>query len=190
LQIQLLSATQVTKQSAKGTAYTELEVAYKNLTYQGKVESKKLMSFGANKAAFDVLAVASPPQVFDVEVVKNDKGFNDWLKVTKSNSTATTAEAPSTKATAGSATPGKSGGWETPEERKAKQVYIVRQSSLGHAIECLKVGSKVHLDPNEVIEYARKFESFVFDVDSNPGATIAKEVKKLDGFEDDLDVPF
>src|ERR1700744_3044212 len=84
IQIQLLSATQVTKQSAKGTAYTELEVAYKNLTYQGKVESKKLMSFGANKAAFDVLATASPPQVFEVEVVKNDKGYNDWVKVSKS----------------------------------------------------------------------------------------------------------
>lgn len=195
MQIQILSITTETKPTAKGS-YQMLEIAYKNLTFSGKVESKKIMSFGAGKMAFDVLANARPTEVYDIDSVKNDKGYLDWTRVVKGNvgasdaaATASTAGSQSKGVSASSATTAK-GGWETPEERKAKQVYIVRQSSLSNAIAALSVGSKVHPTVRDILDYAKQFEEFVFSVDPTPAATLAKEVKKLDGFEDELDIPF
>jgi len=52
--IQIVTTSVETKPTAKGS-YQQLEVVFKNLTYQGKVESKKIMSFGANAPAFTVL---------------------------------------------------------------------------------------------------------------------------------------
>jgi hypothetical protein len=186
LQIQVLSTSVETKPTTKGS-YQQLEVAYKNLTFNGKVESKKLMSFGANAEAFKALVTAPVTSVWDVEVLKNDKGYNDWIKVTKGSPTATTAETPSTKVTAAPAT--QKGGWETPEERAKKQIYIVRQSSVSAAVNALSVGSKTQPKVEEVIAYARELEKFVFESD-NVQAVAGQDVQKLDGFEDTLDVPF
>ena len=80
--IQVLSTSVETKPTTKGS-YQQLEVAYKNLTFQGKVEAKKLMSFGAGAESFKVLSTAKGSDVFEIETVKNDKGYIDWIKVTK-----------------------------------------------------------------------------------------------------------
>lgn len=61
-----------------------------------------------------------------------------------------------------SSTPPKSGGnWETPEERAKKQLYIIRQSSLGHAINLLASNGGKKNPPEEVISTAEMFVKYV-----------------------------
>lgn len=162
MKIQVLSVQITTVPTAKGS-YQVADVAFKNLTFQGKVEGKKIMSFGATKDSFSVLATAQANDVFDVNVVKNDKGYNDWVSMTKG--TVDGAAAPQQTAAghspAGNAT-ARTSTYETPEERAKKQVYIIRQSSLSNAIDTLAVGSKSALKADEVIDLARKYESYVF----------------------------
>lgn len=192
MEIQVLSTSVQTKQGPR-SSYQELEVAYKNLSFNGKVESKKLMSFGANAEAFKTLSAASAASVWSVEVVKNDKGYNDWVKVDRSAApvpaVGASSEQTQTNVRAGSTSGTKAGGWETPEERAKKQIYIVRQSSISAAVNALSVGQKTPPKAVEVIEYARELENYVFESDVLATVTEA-DVKKLDGFEDSLDVPF
>ncbi len=157
MQIQVISTSVETKPTTRGS-YQQLEVVYKNLTFQGKVESKKLMSFGASVDAFKTLAAPNLQNVvFDVTVVKNDKGYNDWT-----TATAATAESPANTATPSKASPAPKSNYETPEERAQRQIYIVRQSSLSSAVNVLSVGSKSPPKSTEVIALAKEFEAFVF----------------------------
>ena len=91
MQIQILSVQITTTPTARGS-YQVADVAYKNLTYQGKVEGKKVMSFGATKDAFGTLATANPGDVYEVNVVKNDKGYNDWVSMSKGVANASTEQ--------------------------------------------------------------------------------------------------
>lgn len=165
--IQVLTTNNETKPTAKGS-YNMLEVVYKNLTFQGKVEPKKLASFGASAGAYTTLVEAKQGDVYEVEYSKNDKGFNDWNRVTKNPNGATTVAASglsdgsqqTARSTVTNVSPKST--YETPEERAKKQIYIVRQSSISNAIEALTPGSKAALDPKKVIEVAKTFEDYVF----------------------------
>jgi hypothetical protein len=159
LKIKVLSVTVTTVPTAKGS-YQMADVAFKNLTF-GKVEAKKIMSFGATAAAFTTMSTAQQGDEFDVEVVKNDKGYNDWTKVSKSDGTTEEKQpAPSFQRGASTTQPARST-YETPEERAKKQVYIVRQSSISAAVATLSVGSK-SVKSDDVIAMARQYESYVF----------------------------
>ncbi len=191
LQIQVLSTSVETKPTAKGS-YQIAEVAYKNLTFQGKVEAKKLMSFGTNAAAFKEMVLAQAGSVWEVDVVKNEKGYNDWVKVTKSTGAAPNASAPQGTSAQRAITPTKSGGnWETPEERAKKQVYIIRQSSLNVATTALTASAKTGYQPtaDEIIDLAKKLENYVLDL------SIAEPCEKQDtsleaGGDDLTDLPW
>lgn len=176
INITVLNVNQTTQPSKTGKTYQMLEVAYKNNTFQGKVESKKIMPFGAQKNAFDALAVAQPGESFDVEVVKNGQGYNDWVAVAKATAgpVAGPNKAP-TQATTGAQ---RSGNWETAEERAKRQIYIVRQSSIGHAVSLLSTGAKAPPKLDDVLTTAKSIEQYVFGT----GET---------GFEDlpDFDLP-
>ena len=178
MQIQIIATSVETKPTQKGTSYQLLEVTYKNLTYQGKVESKKLMSFGANASAFKALANAQAGQLYDVTVVKNDKGYNDWTAIAAS--TGESSAAPAATKAGGAATSAGRSTYETPEERAQRQVYIIRQSSISSAIATLAVGAK-SLKPEDVLAVAKQYENYVFDV-KDPGPS---------GFEDlpNFDIP-
>lgn len=139
------------------------------------------MSFGAAKNTFATLSVAQPGESFTIEVVKNDKGYNDWVSATKGG-----VEAGATPATAtgkaASASPAKST-YETAEERAQRQVLIVRQSSLSSAATVLTAGAKTPPNGATVIELAKQFEQYVFGTEpKNTGPT---------GFDDmpDFDIP-
>jgi hypothetical protein len=78
---------------------------------------------------------ASPNDVFDVEEVKNDRGYWEFVTVTKATSIQTGNDKEDASATSAGASVGKSGGvaaprsnFETPDERAERQRYIVRQS--------------------------------------------------------------
>jgi len=183
MQIQVLSVTSETVQGPRG-AYNVVEVAYKNLTFQGKVESKKLMPFGAGKNTAITMANAKPAEVYDIEVIKNDKGYNDWVKATKSSgvSTVQTASAvPSAGSTA--STTGSKTGWETPEERAKKQVYIIRQSSLSTAVAALTAAGKTVPPVTDVIKYARELESYVFGQDTD--SVVGQDVGSIEELDED-----
>lgn len=142
--------------------YRMANVNYKTVggPNDGKVDGKKIASF-AFKDVFKALSEAQTGDQFDVQSEKNDKGYWDWKVVTPSGKN--TAPTSSTY----SATVKKGGDWETAEERAKKQVYIVRQSSITAAIELAKLnGSTGPITESDVIESAKKFESFVFGIEA------------------------
>lgn len=170
MQIQVIATSVETKPTAKGS-YQQLEVTYKNLSYQGKTESKKIMSFGANASAFKALVDAQPGSTWEITVVKNAQGYNDWTSVSAS---AGEAASSAPKSGTGSAAPQRSA-YETPEERAQRQVYIIRQSSLSAAVATLSVGAKA-VRPDDVIKLATDYTDFVLNgVKADPGPS---------GFED------
>lgn len=186
IQIQILSTSIETKPTQKGS-YQQLEVAYKDLSNGGKVASKKIMSF-SNKKVFDTLSIAKAAATFDIAMEKNDKGYWDWKEVTRIDASAIVSvpvaaiEGSTTKQ--GNTNTTTRGGWETPEERAKKQVYIVRQSSISAAISALTATGKVVPKPEEVIEYARQLEAYVFDT-NKAEAVVAQDISTMDE-----DIPF
>lgn len=183
MQISILNVTISTKPTKTGKSYQEADIAYKNLSFGGKVEGKKLLSFGAQAETFKTLANAQTGQAFEVDVVKNDKGYNDWVKATEAvpGSTNTQQAAAATgAATRLGATQAPRSTYETPEERAQKQVYIIRQSSISSAIDLLGTNSKAALKVEDVLEVAKRFEDYVFGK-ASPGPS---------GFDDFEDVPF
>lgn len=179
MQIQVVTTTVETKPTQKGS-YQQLEVVYKNLTYQGKIESKKLMSFGANAGAFKTLSEAAAGSTWEVSVVKNAQGYNDWPTVVASNGAAAEAAPQAINSAKAAVGAGARSTYETPEERAQRQILIVRQSSLSAAVSTLAVGAK-SVKPEDVIAVAKQYANYVFDV-KDPGPS---------GFEDlpDFDVP-
>ena len=155
-QITILSVNKVTKTNTAGKPYTALDVAYKD-SY-GKVASKQLFSFGAQKGAFDSLQVAAPGQTYNLTVVKNDKGYNDWTNAMLGQAQPVAAAGP---AMAQSTNVQVKSTYETPEERAKKQVYIVRQSSLSSAVDTLSVGAK-SVSPDDVLKLAQRYYDWVF----------------------------
>lgn len=189
MKINVIAVTTETKPTAKGS-YQMIEVTYRNLD-KNKVESKKLMSFSKPDTAFKALATAKGGDVYDVTMVKNEQsGYWDWTNAERSLADAgggATSSSAKTSGTVQSATT--RGGWETPEERAKKQVYIIRQSSLATAVEALSVGVKAPPKPSDVIEYAKELEAYVLDTGVAKAEVVARQ--DLDGFEDTLDdLPF
>lgn len=175
MNITILSVSINTKPTAKGS-YQEADVAYKNNSFQGKVEGKKIMSFGAASKSFKILSEGTAVgKTFEVTVVKNDKGYNDWVDMKEAS--ADTSSSPSKAPTSG-ANPAPRSNYETPEERAQRQVLIVRQSSLSAAVSTLSVGAKA-VKASDVLALADEFANWVFQKKS-PGAT---------GFDDVPDFP-
>lgn len=185
MNITILSVQTLPKTTKAGKPYEVLDMAYKNNTFQGKVEGKQLMPFGANAGGFNTLKGAQAGQTYEITVVKNDAGYNDWTAASLSDGTTPAQTAPAKAAYAPAAGPAANGrGFPTPEERAATQVYIVRQSSLSNAVNSLAAGAKSALDPAKVIETAKIYEAYVLDIASSSSTPDAS------GFDNmDSDVP-
>lgn len=148
--------------------YKMAEVAYKG--GDGKVTSKKLMSFN-HPEVFKTFADAKQGNVFSVEMVKNDKGYWDWI----SASAGQAAGAKTAPTSTGNASPKST--YETAEERANRQVLIVRQSSLSNAIEFLGLNTKKVPSVQEVVEVATFFENYVFGKTSSPSADVMEDLE-------------
>jgi len=168
--IQILNVTRSPATTKGGKPYEVLDIAFKNLSYQGKIEGKKLMPFGDNAPAFAVLKDATGGN-YEVTVVKNSAGYNDWVNAVPSDGVV-----PSAGPNVGyaksqdvkNANAVRPNTFETPEERAKKQVYIVRQSSISAAVAALSVGSKSPVKAAEAIEFAKEIEAYVFGIDTTP----------------------
>lgn len=171
MQISVIATSVATKMNKSNKPYQELEVTLKNLTFN-KVESKKLFSFGAQEGAFKALSGAKQGDVFEVTVVKNPAGFNDWTSCVQaapgSVSEQTSAASSMHTTPAGSInTGGKSvqvkSTYETSEERAIKQRYIIKQSSLSGAINLLTVGAKSPPTIASVLALADSLVAYVME---------------------------
>ena len=139
--------------------YQAASVIYKG--QDGKVDNKKLVSF-ANKEVFKTFSQAQPGDMFEVGLEKDTNGYWQWTSasaVGKNTGGATQGSVGSTPRNSPRST------YETPEERAARQVYIVRQSSVSAAIALLK-DAKRQVSADEVIATAREFEKYVFEQES------------------------
>lgn len=191
MQIKVIAVEVTTTPTQKGS-YSTAEVTYKNLTYGGKTESKKVMSFGATKSAFEVMSNASANEEYTISVVKNDKGYNDWVSATPGLQNEPAAAAPtrsggstptrSSGSTGGGSTAGRD--WETADERAKKQIYIARQHNITAAINLLTTGAKSPPSLEDVLKTAKQFEEYVFG-DSN---SVKEGAAALSDMDDD--VPF
>src|SRR3990167_800733 len=134
--------------SPKG--YVVTNVSYKNA--EGKVKGMKVFPFKEQAAVAAAFADAKPGDVYDAAFRKNDKDF--WEFAPTPTKTGAKESVATSAATASGGTTRSN--WETSEERAARQVMIVRQSSLSTAV-ALKPKATVA----EIIEVATQFEDFV-----------------------------
>lgn len=184
----IITIVNVSAPESRGT-YQFVEVVYKD--DQGRVNNRKVMSFGKTAQTFkDIQGYSSGEQV-EVQTVretgKDGQPYNNWVAVGPVGSLgASTPQEASPRPAANAAPAARSGStYETPEERAKKQVYIVRQSSISAAIGTLAIGGKPTPDAKVVIDLAKKYEAYVFGLD------VANETKQdlaaeFDDFEDDI----
>ena len=162
MKIEIINVQSTSKPTAKGGTYTQLDVAYKNLDFKGKVEGRKIMSF-THKEVFAVLSKATNGQVYDVTRVKEGE-FWQWTeaKLIQGGGGQDTpvAQEAGNKFT-GTASP--KSNYETAEERALRQKLIVKQSSLSSAISVLKT-EKNTPSVKDVLELADTFYEWVLDM--------------------------
>ena len=160
-----------THAAKNGRSYQSIEVTYKN--DQGQVANKKLMSF-SNPTVFNHIKGLTKGDQINVQTTKDANGYWQWTGIGGDNEV---AQQPATKSSQPTRVTGSN--YETKEERAARQVYIIRQSSISSAVELLGQGKSV----DEVLAVAKKFEEYVFAKEVNP----TKEVN-FDDMEDDIPV--
>lgn len=119
----------------------------------GQSKEKKLMSF-TFPDVYKTLVNANVGDAYDIKAEKDGKFWN-WVQATLVGGAGTPATT-----TGGSTTTTTRGGWETPEERAIKQVYIIRQSCLSTAATLLAGKGKAA----DVVEVAKQFEAYVHGV--------------------------
>jgi len=157
--IEIINVSATTKPT-KTSSYIQLDVAYKKLA-DGKIEGKKIMSF-ANKDAYAILSKATNGNQFTITSEKEGE-FWQWVKVEAIGANSGSQEAAKSPAATGFASPKST--YETAEERAARQVLIVRQSSLSAAVATLKTDKK-ELDPDQVMALAGRYNGWVFQKDT------------------------
>jgi hypothetical protein len=155
MQVKILDVKAEYVKTARG-GYNKAQVAY---DAGNGVKSHNIMDF-ANKQVYTAVVAAKPGDYFDVVTRKNDKGYDEWATITSVAPGAATASAAASPASGVSRTTGSN--YETKEERAIRQRLIVRQSSLSAAVATLAPGSKTALNPDEVMELAERYNSFVF----------------------------
>jgi len=171
--INIIDVGQPNTHAAKnGRNYQSIEVTYK--AENGQVANKKLMSF-SNPSVFNHIKGLSKGATLNVTTTKDANGYWQWTGIGGDNEVADTTQ--SKTASGGGRVTGSN--YETKEERAARQVYIIRQSSISSAVELLGAGKTV----DEVLAVAKQFEAYVFAKDANP----TKEVN-FDDLEDDIPV--
>lgn len=143
---------------AKGrTKYGKATVDY---LFKGEARQQKIMSF-ANPEVFKKVQELVGQDV-EVELAKNDAGYSEWKSIQSAGTADTTTTDGGAKAPVNRVS---GSNYETKEERAARQVLIVKQSSLSAAVATLSPGAKGALDPKAVIETAQEYADWVFETD-------------------------
>ena len=145
----------------KGKAkWQKLNVVFHNDS-TGRVDGRNILSF-TNKDVFGVLSGAQKDEVFEITEVQNAKGYPEIVKVEKLDS-ASVAVPASTSEVPSRSQPAPRSNFETPDERAARQVLIVRQSSLNVAAAVLAIQATETPTKEAVADMANYFADFVFN---------------------------
>jgi hypothetical protein len=136
------------------------------LTYRtsdGKVQeiAKHANSLKFTKGLKSSLMTLSEGDKFVVQMEKNGQ-YNEIVSITKGDEASTDLPVPSapTRSSGGSVTV--KSNYETSEERAARQLLIVRQSSLSNALQYFEV-TKGKPSVDDVLNLANQFADFVFN---------------------------
>jgi hypothetical protein len=193
----VISVIQVGEEQSKGN-YTQFEIAYKA---SGKVEGKVFRSFVHPEVyqAAKALKVGDVATVtLDKELGKDGKEYWQWTALAAGGDVAVSPAASVSNVASSAATAaGKPAGrvtgsnYETPDERAARQVNIVRQSCLGYSLKFFEqTNSDVAID--DVIILAEKLKEFVFNgLPAKPEAVAntpkrTRVAKKAEDIDDDI----
>lgn len=138
----------------------------RNVSYNddGKTKGMRVLDF-VQKDVYTALEGVKGGDYISIELEKNDKDFWQFKSVTKADTPPKAGTASGGSGT-GSGTSTSRGNWETSEERAARQVMIVRQSSLSTAV-ALAAASKEKATCDSIIENAKVFEAYVMGKDSD-----------------------
>jgi hypothetical protein len=141
-----------------GTGAKRWAKASVEYTYNGEARKQNVMSF-SNPDVFKKVQELTG-QTVEVELTKNDKGYSEWKSVSvgqnqQPNSSANGSSPTTTRVTGSN--------YETKEERAARQVLIVKQSSLSNAISLLTTGAKTPPAKDDVLNLAQDFTDWVLD---------------------------
>lgn len=161
MQIKVIDV-EVEKVQKGKNSYEVAEVLYDQ---GGQKRSFKVISF-ASPAVFKTISQATKGDEFDVEVTKNDAGFNQWVSCTPSDGSGSASHSVPSRSSSGTgstAAPARTSTYETPEERANRQRLIVRQSSLTAALGILSPGTKEPLDVQVVKALAEELTDWVFE---------------------------
>lgn len=188
--IQVIAVDLQSAKSKAGKDYELVEVTYKNKSFQDKVESKKHNQYG-DKTVFNTLKGAKGGDVFTVSRNKDDAGYWQWVGIAEGADSSPSQAQPAANRAAPSSvansapTAAPRSNFESQEERAKKQVFIVRQSSIGHAVELLKTEKKVP-SVDEILEVAKVFEQYVFGINLDADPVTDKLPKVSDDLGDDI----
>jgi hypothetical protein len=141
--------------------YTKATVDY---TYNGEARKQTIMSF-ANPGIFKQVQELQAGTEIEVTTGKNEAGFTEWTAITIGDRLPSGSTASAVPSSTG-VTRVTGSNYESKEERAARQVLIVKQSSLGAAVESLTPGAKAPLDRKAVLELAQFYVDWVFGDDS------------------------
>ena len=141
-----------------------------NVTYQtgrGESKTKKIMSF-ANPAVFAIAKGAKAGEVYDIAYVPGDEYYN-WASMKNMSGGSDEPQSAGGKVPAAGAAPtgGKVTGstYETAEERKVKQLLIVKQSGINNALEYFKLTTAIPDSVSDVTAVAQQFVDYVYGND-------------------------
>ena len=197
IQIEIISVGQVqTVPTKNGKSYQVIEVAYKK---EGKIEGKKIMSF-VSPAVFNAVQKLGQGEVCYVETEKGTpnaagQSFWQWNSISSASdaptqgtrSTAGTGAVPATQGSVSAPTTKTASSYETKEERAARQVMIVRQSSLSNAIALADATGDKKVTATTIIATAKEFEAFVLGIDApSPPSASKSRHSAFDDFPDDI----
>ena len=158
-----------------GKDYKFLDVMFKNVSFDNKAESKKIMPFGS-KEVFATLEAAKAGETFTVLREKDKDGYWQWIGIAAGQVTMETTMPTDTGKPAIAATAAPKSNFETAEERAKRQVLIVRQSCLSNAVEYLNHNKKNYTEA-DLFAVAENLYSWVFE---NPFKVNAAEVAAVD----------
>jgi hypothetical protein len=157
---QSVTVEQVKKPGQKAP-YGKATVYY---TYNGEPRKQTIVSI-FNPGIFKQVNELEQGTEIEVEVIKNEDGFNQWKTLTVLGARDSAAKAtPTGTATAG-VTKVTGSNYETRDERAARQVLIVKQSSLAQAIAYFGTDARAQ-SVESILEVAQTFADWVFAQDA------------------------
>ena len=154
-----ITVLKVSVSKPEGKNYEVCELGYK--TDEGKVKAMKILSF-ASPDVFKIAKQVSSGDILDATFSQSEKGFWQFQSLTPTGVKEATDKGNSNVVPN---TAGTRGNWETPAERAARQVMIIRQSSLSNAVAfyASREPKGVTADAKSIVELAKFFESYVLD---------------------------